>query len=117
MDVGQNRDVVLRFDAGEDAQPFVQPWSAKRGAGRPVGFVVRRFEDERHAEPARNRRQSPGELGRVGLAFDDAGAGDEDERLPAADRDIANCDRVHGDHYRYRGLEGWRGWRAGGRSG
>ena len=102
VDVGQDRHVVCRFDAGEDPQPLVQSGPAKRCTGRAVGFVVRRLENERHAEAVREAGQPCGELAGMRLAFDDARARDEDKRPPATDADLADCYRIHGDHYRGR---------------
>ena len=48
------------------------------------------------------------EIASLELAFDDAGAGDEDERALAAEGDVANLHRRHAAHYTRTGQDGVR---------
>src|SRR6185369_2909916 len=62
-------------------------------------LVVRRLEDEGDAGAARDLGEAAGEVDRVLLAFNHAGARDQHERAAAADRDVAQLDRIHRQHY------------------
>src|SRR5262245_15652153 len=95
VDVGEDRDVKLRLDAGEHAQPFLETRTAERAARRAIRLVVRGLEDERHLKPAGHIDEPSSQIRRVLLALDDARPGDEDERTAAADREIAQLERIH----------------------
>ena len=65
------------------------PGPAKRRAARAVGLVVARLEDERDAERGGDLLQLAGDVHLQLLGLDDAGAGDQEERLVEADVEAA----------------------------
>jgi hypothetical protein len=79
--VGQDRQLQLALDLGQDLQALVDAGAAKARAARAVGLVVARLEDEGDAERGRDLLQAAGHVHLQLLALDDAGAGDEEKRL------------------------------------
>jgi len=84
-------DVSVRL--GHEA--LIESGAAKGRARGAVRLVERGFEDEGHAGAPRDVGELFGERGRVCVALDDARPGDEDERVAAADRDVAEGQRNH----------------------
>ena len=81
---------------GQHLQARVEAGPAVRVDRRAVGLVEGRLEDVRHAAPPGDLRDGAAELDGVRLALDDARPADEDERVPAADGDGPDGDRMHG---------------------
>ena len=75
VDVGQH-GVALRSDAGENAQPFFQPWAAVGLDAAAIGLIEGSFEDERTGDSADFAREEVDVL----FAFDDAWTGDQRQR-------------------------------------
>src|SRR5690606_4207624 len=80
VDVGQHRNADLALDPLEDPQPCGEPRPAEAVDRRAVRLVERRLEDERHPEPAGNRREPLGRMQHERLAFDHARTGDDEKR-------------------------------------
>ena len=79
----------------EDAEPLDEAGPAIGVDRGPVGLVVGRLVDERHARVARSiALQALGDHQRVRLVLDGAGAADQGERRAAADGDAADADRA-----------------------
>ena len=96
VDVGEHRQPGPAPDLAKGREPGLQAGTAERGARRPVGLVVGRLEDDRHAAPCRDLLDLGRRLERMLRALDDARAQDEGERVPAADGEGAHLDRFHG---------------------
>ncbi len=99
VNVGEDRDVEPRLDAGQHTQPLVEPRPAKRSPRGPIRFVERRLEDKRHAQTPGDVHERRRQVAGVALALDDARTGDENKRALAAKRDVAQFHRDHGVHY------------------
>ena len=83
MDVGQHRESGFALDPLEHAQALLQAGPAKRSLAGAIGFVERRFENDRNAARARNRGQPLG-VAQTGLgAFDHARPRDQHEARAA----------------------------------
>ena len=83
MNVGQHRDAAIA-DTFENAQTFLYTGAAVGAGAGAVGFVERRFKDERTGDFADLACE---ELD-VFFAFNDAGTGDERQRLALADLNL-----------------------------
>ena len=96
VNVGEDGEIEIGFDFGEDAEAFVEAGAAKGFDGGAVGFVVGGFEDVGDAGVGGDFRDALGHFAGVGFGFDDAGAGDEEEGIVAAEaerveRDFVGC--------------------------
>ena len=87
--VGHQRHAERALDLGQDLQPQVDARAAERCAARAVGLVVARLEDERHAERRGDFLELAGDIHLQLFRLDDAGAGDEEERLVETDLEAA----------------------------
>src|SRR5450432_2137629 len=79
--VGDHRHGELALHLGEDLEALVDARPAKRRAARAVGLVVARLEDERNAERGGHFLELPGDVHLELLGLDDAGTGDQEERM------------------------------------
>ncbi len=82
--------------AARDAEAFGDAGAAVGGERGAIGFVVRGFENVGDAEVGGDGGEFAGHVGGVLLAFDDAGAGDEEEgsagaEVNFAEREILGC--------------------------
>src|SRR5215471_2036774 len=89
VDVSQHRYAQIFPDFLQDTQTFIQSRPAKALERRPVGFVIRSFEDEREAQLARYLLNAFRDLQRVCLALNHAWPGDK-KQLPTANFNIAD---------------------------
>ena len=95
VDVGQDRHASRFANAREDAQPFVDPRTAKGPRRRAVGLVVRRLEDVLHAGAAGDIAHGESEVDSVRLALDHARACNQEQRRAAPDRQAGELNRRH----------------------
>jgi hypothetical protein len=102
VNVSEDGEVQVGFDFGEDAQAFLEAGTAKGFYRGAVGFVIGGFEDVGNAGVGGNFGYSFRHFARMRFAFDDAGAGDEKERVADAEAQRAERNVVSGDHRRYR---------------
>ena len=79
VDVGEDGKAGFAGEAAEDARALEKAGAAKAFDAGAVGLVVAGFEDEGDAEVGGDALQGVGHGADVGFAFDDAGAGDEEE--------------------------------------
>jgi hypothetical protein len=103
--VGEDGEVCLFRDAPQNTCAFDEAGTAEARDGGAIGFVVGGLEDIVHAEIAGDALDGIGHHAGVLLAFDDAGAGDEEE-LSAADGDAADFEVVLGHRERILGPTG-----------
>ena len=88
VNVGEHGHADLVLHALQHLEAGVDAGAAEALGGGAVRLVVRRLEDERHAEAGRDVLERAGDFLREGLAFDDAGTGDEKHRPVDADLKI-----------------------------
>jgi len=79
VDVGEDGEAVVSGDAAEDARALLQSRPSKAVDRRAVGLVVAGFEDVRNLQIGGDALDRVGEGAGVGLAFEHAGARDEEE--------------------------------------
>jgi hypothetical protein len=96
--VGQDGHAETFAHAGQDLQAALHARPAVGADAGAVGLVVAGLEDERDAQLARDLHQASRHLGRMGGALDDAGAGDEEERLAATQAEPSERDGLGGGH-------------------
>ena len=96
MDVGEHRHPHRLAHFAQDPESLHETRPTIAVDGGPVGLVVGRFVDERHAALGRDGGQALGRHEGVPLVLDGAGAADEDEGGASADRDGADRDRACG---------------------
>ncbi len=87
VDVGQDGDAGALAHAREDPQAFFEARAAEGSSRGAVGLVVRGLEDVGDADTARDVPDRDREVDRVGLALDDTGTRDEQQRTAAAHRE------------------------------
>jgi len=104
VDVGEDGEFVGGTDGGEDAEAFGDAGAAEAGERGAVGLVVAGLEDEGDGEVGGDALEGIGHEAYVGLGFDDAGAGDEEE-FSVADGDVLYVERAHGTI-----ATQWGGW-------
>ena len=85
VNVGEDGELQIGFDFGEDAETFFGAGAAEGFGGGAICFVVGGFEDVGDAGVGGDFRDGLGHFARVGFGFDDAGAGDEEKRILAAE--------------------------------
>src|SRR5258708_40174562 len=81
MHIGENGQAELLFHFAQNPQTFVHAKTAERLAGTAIGFVVRRFVDERDTHFRANFLEAPGDVDRHLLRLDHARARDQEKRL------------------------------------
>ena len=86
--VGEHGHADLRAHVCQHLETGVDARAAKARLRRAVRLVVRRLEDEGHAETRGDLLELAGDFLRQRLALDDAGTGDEEERAVDADLEI-----------------------------
>ena len=95
MDVSQDGDTEFFLNLRENCEGSLHLQSHECQIACPIGFPVGRLEDERHPELVRDILNALGGLEGHRASFDDAGTGDEDNRIPPSDSDLA--DSYHAD--------------------
>ena len=95
MDVSQDGDTEFFLNLRENCEGSLHLQSHECQIACPIGFPVGRLEDERHPELVRDILNALGGLEGHLASFDDAGTGDEDNRIPPSDSDLA--DSYHAD--------------------
>jgi len=98
VNVGEDGEMEIGFYFGEDAEALGEARAAKGFDGGAIGFVVGGFEDVGDAGVGGDFRDALGHGAGVGFGFDDAGAGDEEEGIVAAEAERAERDFVVGGH-------------------
>src|SRR5262245_33510437 len=98
--VGQDGQLDLPLDLGEDREALVHPDAAETRERGPVRLVERRLVDDRHPGRGRDRPHALGVAERRVPRLDDARASDQGERPGPADRHPADADRTR-RHYRF----------------
>src|SRR6185295_42546 len=81
VNVGDHRHAELPPHLGQDLEAALHAGAAKRGPARAVRLVVARLEDEIHAERSRDLLEMAGDLDLQLLGLDDAGAGNQEQRM------------------------------------
>ena len=94
MDVRGHRQAGRLLHAGEDGQTFAHARTAIRVDARAVGLVERGLEDQRQGKLVGDLLQACGDRQRQFLGFDDAGAGNHQQRLPPAAVVRSDRDRI-----------------------
>ena len=84
MDVGGDRQAGLRANVGEDLQAGGEAGAAEGVDARAVRLVERRLEDELDVEGRGDSLQLFGDVEGGAEVFEDAGAGDPEQRLTDA---------------------------------
>ena len=92
VNVGEDREVEIGFNFGEDAETFGETRTTKGFNGGAVGFVVGGFEDVGDPGVSGDFCHAFGHGTCVGLGFDYARAGDEEEGIVAAEAERAEGD-------------------------
>ena len=87
-----------RLTSASTRSAVFEAGATERGERRAVGLVERCLEDEGDARGGRDVADREGEFDGVGVAFDDARAGDEREGRAAADPDRSNLEFAHARH-------------------
>ena len=82
--IGQNRHSKLSLDLAKNAQALFHARAAKTARGAAVRLVERRLVDKRNAEIRADFFERAGRIQRHRFALDDAGAGDQEDRLVIA---------------------------------
>src|SRR5690606_38317373 len=83
--VGQHRDADLLLHLGQDLQALLHARAAEARAGGAVGLVEAGLEDEVHPQLAGDLLELACHVQLQLHRFDDAGAGDQEQRLVQAD--------------------------------
>ena len=86
----------LRLDAREDAEALVEAGAAVRTQARAVRLVHGGLEDQREVVPRRHELERARCIQGRGLRLDDVEAGDQDQRRPAPNGDLADSDHHAG---------------------
>ena len=81
MHVGQYRHANLLLDLFQDTQPLLQSGAAITLAGTAIGLVERGLVDERDGQFISGFLQGAGAVQGQLFAFDDARAGDQEQRV------------------------------------
>lgn len=102
VDVGEDWQVQVGFDFGEDAQAFFEARAAEGFDRGAIGFVVGGFEDIGDAAISRDFGDIFRHVSSMGFTFDDARASDEKKRIAASQAQGTERNVVRGDHRRYR---------------
>src|SRR6266540_3062298 len=92
MNVGEERQTRFLSDFRQNVEAFLQTRSAEGVLGGAVGLVEGRLVDDRSARLVGDRPDPDGHREGVLPRLDDAGPGEKERRLPAADR-VAGSDR------------------------
>ena len=100
VNVGKNRQARAFLDVRKNAQALFQPRPAIGRNRRPVRLVVRRLENQRNAEFARDCADFFRHQHSVRFAFDHAGTGDQEQRCVPAEADLANLKCSRRCHYK-----------------
>jgi hypothetical protein len=85
VDVGKDGQTEVGFDFAEDAQAFGEARAAKGFDGGAIGFVVGGFENVGDIGVGGDFCDTLGHGAGVGFRFDDAGTGNEKERMVTAE--------------------------------
>ncbi len=85
VDVGEDREVEIGFDFGEDAKALGEAGAAERFDRGSIGLVIRGFEDIRNASIGGNFRDVFRHHARVGFGFNDAWPCNKEERIFTAE--------------------------------
>src|SRR5215467_4540044 len=83
MHIGEYRHAGLAAHQTEDFQALFHTGTSMAFDRRAIGFVVRRLEDVRNAEPGGGVADRFRHFESVRLAFDDTGSGDQKQIAPA----------------------------------
>ena len=93
VDVGQHGHADLPLDLGEHVQALVDAGSAEARVRAAIRLVVRRLEDERHAERRADLLQDAGHVELQLQRLDHARTGDQEHRPLEADVESAELHR------------------------
>ena len=91
MNVGQDGNLKFLLDSSKHAQAFRQARPAIGIERRSVRLVVRGLEDEGDVQLGRDCRQALGHLHCVLFTLNDAGSGNDRQRLALADLQFSNA--------------------------
>ena len=97
-----NGQVQVVPQARQNLQALSQPWSTEGADGGAVGFVKGGLEHKIDAQAGADRLCLGGNFAGHGLAFQHAGAGQEQERLARANLDV--LPRERGEDKRFHAL-------------
>ncbi len=95
VDVGEDWETCVLCDAAQDARAFDEAGATEAADAGAVGFVVAGFEDVGDVEIGGDALDGLSEGAGVGFAFEDAGAGDEEEAA-FADLDVRDLKGIGG---------------------
>jgi len=98
VDVGEDRNLEIGFNFAEDAKAFDQARAAEGFYRRSIGLVVGGFEDVGNLRVGGDFGDALGHGARVRFGFDDAGSGNEEERIAAAETERVELDFVSCGH-------------------
>ena len=95
MDVREYRQPGPVANLGQNLQSSIETRATVRDARGSVRLVVRGFEDQGYATAVCHVAEHDRGVDRVLGAFDHARAGDEDQRVPGANRKRPNLNWIH----------------------